>query len=77
VIRDTDTLRVLNLTDRQDALTEIVARKIIQAAEVGERDPMSLRTTALYHLVLSSSPLPIAKPSPQGTRWGLAESRST
>jgi hypothetical protein len=65
-----DILRALNLTDRQDALTEIVAKKIIQAAETGERDPVRLRTTALYHLVLSSSPLPKDKLNPKGTRRG-------
>jgi hypothetical protein len=57
-----DTLRALNLTDGQDALTEIIAKKIILAAEVGERDPIRLRTKALYHLVTSVSPLVIDKP---------------
>lgn len=32
-------LKVLQLTDRNDPLTELVARKIIQFAEVGEIDP--------------------------------------
>ena len=32
-------LEVLQLTDRQDPLTELVARKIIEFAEVGETDP--------------------------------------
>jgi hypothetical protein len=34
-----DALKVLGLTDRQDPLTELVARKIIELAEVGETDP--------------------------------------
>jgi hypothetical protein len=31
-------LKVLQLTDRNDPITELVASKIIQIAEVGERD---------------------------------------
>jgi hypothetical protein len=62
-----DILRTLNLTDRQDPLTEIVANKIIKAAELGERDTIRLRTKALYYLVTSSSPVPIDKPSPLKT----------
>jgi hypothetical protein len=32
-------LKVLGLIDRNDPITELVARKIIEIAEVGERDP--------------------------------------
>lgn len=32
-------LRALHLVDRNDPLTEIVARKIIEVARSGERDP--------------------------------------
>ena len=32
-------LKVLQLTDRTDPITELVARKIIEIAEVGELDP--------------------------------------
>jgi hypothetical protein len=53
-----DILRALNLTNRQDPLTEIVAKKIIKAAEIGERDPIRLRTKALYSLVTSCSRCP-------------------
>jgi len=42
-----DALRELKLTDRADPLTEIVARKIIEAGELGERDPERLREIAL------------------------------
>jgi hypothetical protein len=64
------TLRALNLSDQQDALAELVAKKIIEAAEGGERDPIRLRIKALYRLVTSSNRLPIGKPSPQGPGRG-------
>jgi hypothetical protein len=35
-------LEVLQLSDRQDPITELIARKIIQFAEVGETDPERL-----------------------------------
>jgi hypothetical protein len=38
-----DALRVLRLADRQDPITELVAKKIIEAAQTGERDPRRLR----------------------------------
>jgi hypothetical protein len=34
-----ETLRVLQLADREDPITELVARKIIEVAGTGERDP--------------------------------------
>jgi hypothetical protein len=40
-------LEVLQLTDRNDPLTELVARKIIQFAESGETDPDRLCRSAL------------------------------
>jgi hypothetical protein len=40
-------LRELKLTDRADPLTEMVAREIIEAARVGERDPVKLCHVAL------------------------------
>jgi hypothetical protein len=43
-------LLALRLTDRQDPLTEIVAKKIIEIAETGERDPARLRDRALEEL---------------------------
>lgn len=42
-----DALRVLNLADRQDPITELVAGKIIEVAKTGERDPVRLRERAL------------------------------
>jgi hypothetical protein len=37
-----DALRQLKLVDRSDPLTEIVAKKMIEIAEQGERDPLPL-----------------------------------
>jgi hypothetical protein len=43
-------LKVLQLSDRTDPLTELVARKIIEIAEVGERDVDRLCQRALAAL---------------------------
>jgi hypothetical protein len=43
-------LRALHLVDRNDPLTEIVARKIIEVARSGERDPASLSQIAVKQL---------------------------
>lgn len=43
-------LKVLQLTDRTDPITELVARKIIEIAEVGERDVDRLCQRALEAL---------------------------
>ena len=45
-----EALRVLGLADCQDPIAEIVARKIIEVAQTGERDPVRLRRTALDRL---------------------------
>jgi hypothetical protein len=45
-----DALVALQLSDRQDPLTEIVARKIVDVAEAGERDPERLRDLALAEI---------------------------
>jgi hypothetical protein len=44
------TLAELGLVDRSDAMTEIVAKRIIQFAQEGERDPIRLRELALKSL---------------------------
>lgn len=44
------TLHALDLVDRTDPLTELVARKIIECAQTGERDPVRLRDCALKSL---------------------------
>jgi hypothetical protein len=42
-----DALLQLKLTNRNDPVTEIVARKIVELAQSGERDPERLCLTAL------------------------------
>jgi hypothetical protein len=42
-----DALRVPQLTDRNDTVTEIIAEAIIQIARTGERDPVQLREAAI------------------------------
>jgi len=43
-------LRVLELSDRDAPITEIIARRIIEAAQTGLRDPDSLCATAIKDL---------------------------
>lgn len=43
-------LRTLRLVDRTDPATEIVAKKIIELAQQGERDPERLRQRAVEAL---------------------------
>jgi len=43
-------LKVLQLADRNDPITELVARKIIEIVEAGERDPDRLCQRALAAL---------------------------
>jgi hypothetical protein len=45
-----ETLRVLQLADRQDPITERVAKKIIEVAGNGERDPARISEQALARL---------------------------
>ena len=42
--------QALGLVDRNDPLTETVARKIIEVAETGERDPTVIRQRAIDNL---------------------------
>ena len=44
------TLRTLRLANRGDPVTEIIARKIIELAQQGERDPVQLRQRAIDFL---------------------------
>ena len=48
-------LQLLRLTDRNDPVTEIVAKKIIEVARSGERDPPKICARALKELGI---PLP-------------------
>lgn len=43
-------LVALRLSNRQDTFTEIVAKKIVEIAELGERDPSRLRDRALEEI---------------------------
>jgi hypothetical protein len=43
-------LVALQLSNRQDPFTEIVAKKIIEIVELGERDPDRIRDRALEEL---------------------------
>jgi hypothetical protein len=45
-----DALRALKLVDRDDPITEIVAKRIIEAAQTGLRDPGSLCANAIKDL---------------------------
>jgi hypothetical protein len=42
-----DTLRALDLSDRSDPVTTLVAKKIIELASAGERDAARLRQAAI------------------------------
>ena len=45
-----EALRMLRLANRSDPTTEIVAKKIIELAQRGERDPVRLRERAIRSL---------------------------
>jgi hypothetical protein len=49
-----DALNVLKLANRQDPITELVARKIIAVARSGERDPKGIRELALKELGIAA-----------------------
>ena len=42
-----DTLRALKLTDREDPITLLVAKRVVELAKEGERDPVQLRNRTL------------------------------
>ena len=48
-----DTLRALELMDRSDPVTSLIAKKIIELARLGERDPARLRQAALQAFSLA------------------------
>lgn len=45
-----DALRKLRLADRADPATEVVAKKILELAQRGERDPLRLSEGAIQAL---------------------------
>ena len=51
-----DALCVLGVADRQDPVTEIIAKKIIEIAQKGERDPVRLCQRALAELGFATIP---------------------
>ena len=51
-----DALRVLGLVDRTDPVTEIVAKKVIEIAQTGERDPFRIRARAVADLGIPIMP---------------------
>ena len=51
-----DTLRRLRLVDRNDPAVTMVAKKIIELAKQGERDPIRLRDQAVASFSQAGSP---------------------
>jgi len=49
-VTNVNSLSSLGLIDRADPLTKVVAEKIIECAQMGERDPVRLRDCALKSL---------------------------
>jgi hypothetical protein len=45
-----DALRMLGLKDRRDPVTELLASKMIEVAQAGERDPARIRARAIAEL---------------------------
>jgi len=45
-----DALHELGLANRTDPITEIIAKKIIEIAQTGERDPLQIRGRAIAEL---------------------------
>lgn len=50
-----DSLRALKLADRSDSLTETIAKKLIEIAQTGERDPHLMRKRAFEALDLPTA----------------------
>jgi hypothetical protein len=48
--------RVLGLTDKVDAVTRLLADRIVDLASAGERDPIRLRDRALKYLANGGRP---------------------
>lgn len=48
-----DALSALRVDNRSDPLAEKIARKIIEVAQTGERDPLQIRKRALKDLDLT------------------------
>jgi hypothetical protein len=59
-----DALRALRLANRADPVTTVIARRIIDAAKTGERDPARLCALAIKDLNTSKLPprQPVRRP---------------
>jgi hypothetical protein len=55
-----ETLRALGLKDRSDPITELVARKIVELAQTGIREPLELSRRAIAEL--GSGPVASGEP---------------
>jgi hypothetical protein len=49
-------LKALGLTDRNDPITELVARKIIEISQTGVRDPLQISRLAVTELGAAPDP---------------------
>ena len=47
------TLRAIGLKDRNDPITEMIAKKIIEIAQTGVRDPAQISTLAIKEIGIS------------------------
>jgi len=50
-----DCLRILNVADRSDPVTERLAKKIIEIGQTGMRDPVQIGRLALKELGISNA----------------------
>jgi hypothetical protein len=50
-----DCLRNLNLADRSDPISEVIAKKIIEIAQTGMRDPVQIGRLALKEIGVSGA----------------------
>jgi hypothetical protein len=48
-----ETLRTIGLVDRNDPITEMIARKIIEIGQMGVRDPMLLSELTIKEMGIS------------------------
>jgi len=48
-----DCLRILNVTDRTDPITELLVKKIIEIGQTGMRDPVQIGRLALKEIGIS------------------------
>jgi hypothetical protein len=63
-----DALSVLGLASRDDPATRLLAKKIIQIARTGERDPIKIRKRAIEKLGTSRARCKTEKVGPQSMR---------